>query len=137
MREKKNLLELLRPNRTDGKQARTVERIAAIGHSCDAVGWRPVAYTVPERYAAFCAGIDGDIDAFLSAASPDLYNARYFSDPIGCETTLALRELAFQRIEHKRSIHNIRLYQAASKADLENQLRHLERALDEDKEGSK
>ena len=119
----KNMLEKLRPNQIDNKQAKTVERIAAIGHSSDAVGWRPVPYITPDRF-----------ESFIAQANPDCYNAHFYEKTVDGEVTLALKELAAQRTEHKRSIHNIRIYQQASLIDIENHRKRMEEAFTKKKE---
>lgn len=134
MTKMKNFLNKLRPDRTDGKQAKTVERIAVIGHSCDAVGWRPVSYTVPERFERFISELDSDINGFISKANPDRYNACFYNTTVDREVELALKELVPQRTEHKRSIHNIRLYQQACLLDMENHLQRMEEAFVKNKE---
>ena len=121
-----NLLNKLHPEQTDHKQAVNVEQISVIGHSCDAVGWRPVPYTVPERFAAFHANVEKDVTAFISKAHPDMYNVHFYEGNVQAALKGALNELEMQRIEHMRSIHNIRIYQNASKTDLESYLANLE-----------
>ena len=74
MSKVKNFLNKLLPDRSDSKQAKTVERIAAIGHTTDAVGWRPVPYTTPDRFAQFLSDLDSDIGRFIAQAGPDRYN---------------------------------------------------------------
>ena len=92
MSKVKNILSKLRPDRTDSKQAKTVERIAAIGHSSDAVGWRPVPYTIPDRFNQFISHLDSDIESFISQGNPDRYNALYFEGTVDAEVKLALKE---------------------------------------------
>ena len=130
----KNMLEKLRPNQIDNKQAKTVERIAAIGHSSDAVGWRPVPYITPDRFEQFLGNLDADIESFIAQANPDCYNAHFYEKTVDGEVTLALKELAAQRTEHKRSIHNIRIYQQASLIDIENHRKRMEEAFTNKKE---
>lgn len=134
MAKLKNFLDKLRPNRTDSRQVETVERIAIIGHSHDAVGWRPVPYTTPDRFEQFLSSLETDIDTLISKANPDRYNARFYEETINNEVELALKELISQRTDHKRSIHNIRIYQQASLTDIENHLRSMEGALSGNKE---
>lgn len=134
MAKLKNILNKLRPDRTDNKQAKTVERVAAIGHSSDAVGWRPVPYTTPDHFAQFLSNLDADITAFISQANPDCYNARFYERTINDEIALALKELDSQRTEHKRSIHNIRIYQQASLTAIESHRQRMEEALARNKE---
>lgn len=134
MAKKKNFLDKLKANLTDSKQANTVERIAAIGHSCDAVGWRPVPYTMSDRFTKFLSNLDTDVKGFISKANPDRYNARFYERTVKEEVALALLELTAQRTEHKRSIHNIRIYQQASLSDIEYHLQRMEEALDHNKE---
>ena len=134
MSKVKNLLDKLRPDRSDNKQAKTVERIAAIGHTTEAVGWRPVPYTAPNRFDQFLSNLDSDIESFISQAGPDRYNPRFYERTVDGEVALALKELKAQRTEHKRSIHNIRIYQQASLKDIENNLQRMEEALAKNKE---
>lgn len=134
MSKVKNVLDKLRPDRSDSKQAKTVERIAAIGHTGDAVGWRPVPYTTPDRYAQFLSNLDSDIGSFIAKAGPDRYNPEFYTRNVDGEVALAIKELKSQRTEHKRSIHNIRIYQQACLKDLENHLQRMEEALAKNKE---
>lgn len=134
MNKIKNMLDKLRPDRTDKKHAKTVERIAAIGHTTDAVGWRPVPYTIPQRFEQFLSNLDDNIKDFIAKASPDRYNPRFFEQVINEEVSLALKELDMQRTEHCRSIHNIRIYQNASLADIEMHLQRMKEALSKNKE---
>lgn len=134
MSKAKNLLEKLRPDRTDKKQVKTVERIAAIGHTTDAVGWRPVSYTIPDRFRQFLDNLDADIDHFIAHAHPDQYNPRFYEKTVDEEVALALQELEMQREEHIRSIHNIRTYQHASLKDMESHLQRMKETLDNIKE---
>lgn len=134
MSKGKNMLDKLRPDRTDKKHAKTVERIAAIGHTTDAVGWRPVPYTTPQRFEQFLSNLDSKIEDFIAKASPDRYNPRFFEQIINEEVALALKELAMQRTEHVRSIHNIRNYQNASLADIEMHLQRMQEAHSTNKE---
>ena len=130
----KNILNKLRPNHTDNKQVETVEHIAAIGHSCDAIGWRPISYSTPKHFEQFLSNLDTDIEQFIAQTNPDKYNANFFVSTIDNEVALALKELATQRTEHRRSIHNIRIYQKASLTDLTNRLKRMEEALNKNKE---
>ena len=130
----KNILNKLRPDHTDNKQVETVERIAVIGHSCDAIGWRPVSYAIPKHFEQFLSNLNTDMEHFIAQANPDKYNAHFFVSTIDNEVALALKELATQRIEHKRSIHNIRIYQKASLTDLTNRLKRMEETLKKNKE---
>lgn len=134
MSKVKNILDKLRPDNTNNKQAKTVERIAAIGHTTDAVGWRPVPYTTPERFDQFLTNLESDIDSFIAKANPDRYNPRFYERTVDGEVDLALKELAAQRTEHVRAIHNIRNYQIASQKDIEYHLQRMEEALDRIKE---
>lgn len=134
MSKVKSILDKLRPDRSDSKQAKTVERIAAIGHTTEAVGWRPVPYTTPDRFDRFLSNLDSDIESFIAQAGPDRYNPRFYERTVDGEVDLALKELKAQRTEHKRSIHNIRIYQQASLKDIENHLRRMEEALAKNKE---
>lgn len=134
MSKLKNILDKLRPDRTDSKQVKTVERIAAIGHTTDAVGWRPIPYTVPKRFEQFLADVDADVESFIAKAGPDRYNPRFYERIVDGEVALALKELECQRTEHKRSIHNIRGYQKASLKDIEGDLQRMEEALEKNKE---
>lgn len=134
MSKVKNILDKLRPDNTNNKQAKTVERIAAIGHTTDAVGWRPVPYTTPDRFNQFLTNLESDIDSFIAKANPDRYNPCFYERTVDGEVALALKELAAQRTEHVRAIHNIRNYQIASKKDIEYHLQRMEEALDRIKE---
>lgn len=134
MTKLKSILNKLRPDRIDNKQVRTVERIAAIDHSSDAVGWRPVPYTTPDSFEQFLANLDSDMERFIAQANPDRYNACFYETTIDAQVNLALKELATQRTEHRRSIHNIRIYQRASLTDMENHLHRMEEALAKNKE---
>ena len=78
MSKVKNILDKLRPDNTNNKQAKTVERIAAIGHTTDAVGWRPVPYTTPDRFNQFLTNLESDIDSFIAKANPDRYNPCFY-----------------------------------------------------------
>lgn len=129
-----SLLNKLRPDRTDNKQAVNVEQVAVIGHSCDAVGWRPVPYKIPDDFAAFHANVENDVNAFISKAHPDMYNVHFYKGTVQSALKKALDDLESQRIEHKRSIHNIRIYQEASLTDLTLYLARLEEALREKEE---
>lgn len=129
-----NILDKLRPDRSDSKQVKTVERIAAIGHTTEAVGWRPVPYTTPDRFEQFLSNLDSDIESFIAQAGPDRYNPRFYERIVDEEVNLALKQLAPQRTEHKRSIHNIRIYQQASLKDTEGHLQRMEEALAKNKE---
>lgn len=124
----KEFLANLRPDRTDSKQVKTVERIAAINHSTEAVGWRPVGYTIPEHFEKFLQNLEADVEDLISKANPDMYNPRFYDKTVDIEVEIAKKELAGQRIEHERSIHNIRIYQQASLADIENHLHRVEEA---------
>ena len=130
----KNVLEKIRPDHTENKQAKTVERVQAIGHSCEAIGWRPVGDTTPKQFQQFLNNLHTDIEGFISKTNPDKYNACFYVNTVESELALALKELEMQRTEHKRSIHNIRIYQKASLTDLENYLKQLEEALAKNKE---
>ena len=77
MSKLKNFLNGFRPDRTNAKQMKTIERIGVINHSCDAIGWRPCLYTIPAQFEHFLKELDSDIDAFISKAGPDCYNARF------------------------------------------------------------
>ena len=124
-----DLLSKLHPDQTDHKQAINVEQIAVIGHSCDAVGWRPVPYTVPEEFSAFHANVRQDVAEFISKAHPDTYNVHFYEKHVKVALKKALDSLEGQRVEHMRSIHNIRIYEDASKTDLESYLVRLLDAL--------
>lgn len=128
-----NILDKLRPDRNDNKQVKNVERIAAICHTSEAIGWGPVPYEIPKDFQNFLDHLDSTIDAFISQAVPDRYNARYFEEVIETEYLRALKELALQKTEHIRSIHNIEIYQKASLSDLEFDLQRMEEALDKKK----
>ncbi len=124
-----NLLNKLRPEQTDPKQAVNVEQVAVIGHSCDAVGWRPIPYKIPEEFAAFHANVENDVADFISKAHPDMYNVHFYEGAVQSALKIGLDDLESQRIEHIRSIHNIRIYQDASLTDLKLYLARLEEAL--------
>lgn len=124
------LLDLLNPHRTNVKQVQTVERIAAIGHSSDAVGWRPVSYQMPERFERFLANLEADIDNLIATAKPDMYNATYYEEIVAREVEIALKELLMQRTDHQRSIHNIRIYQDAALQDIKTHIRQYSEALE-------
>ena len=134
MSKVKNILDKLRPDHNDIKQAKSIERIAAIGHTSDAIGWRPVPYEIPVTYQNFLANLDTEIDAFISKANPDRYNAGYFEEVIEAECKLALEETGLQEIEHGRSNHNIDIYQQACLTNLELHLQRMEEALNKKKE---
>ena len=134
MSKVKNILDKLRPDHNDNKQAKNIERIAAIGHTSDAIGWRPVPYEIPAAYQNFLNNLDSEIDAFISQTNPDRYNAGYFEEVIEAECKLALEEAGLQKIEHGRSIHNIEIYQQACLSDLEFHLQRMKEALDKKKE---
>lgn len=134
MSKVKNILDKLRPDSNGNKQAKTVERIAAIGHTTDAIGWRPVPYTTPDRFTKFLSDLDSDIGSFIAKAGPDKYNPEYYKIIVDGEVALAIKELKPQRTEHERSIHNIRIYQQACLKDLENHLQRMEEALAKNKE---
>lgn len=137
MSKVKNILEKLRPDHNGMKQVKNVERIAAIGHTSEAIGWRPVAYEIPEDFQRFLEELDDSLDAFISQAGPDRYNARYFEEVIEAEHRYALGVLALQETEHIRSIHNIEIYKKACLADLEFDLQRMEEALDKKKEAER
>ena len=122
-------LSMLHPDQTDHKQAVNVEQIAVIGHSCDAVGWRPVPYTVPEEYSAFHSNVRQDVTEFILKAHPDAYNVHFYEERVQVALKKALDSLEGQRVEHMRSNHNIHIYQQASKNNLESYLARLEDAL--------
>lgn len=126
---KTKLFDLLNPNRMN-KQSQTVEHIAMIGHSCEAVGWRPIDYQLPKSFLSFMSQLDSELDAYLKEGKPDMYNARYYDELIDAKVQLALCELKKQRTEHQRSIHNIRIYQSANHADMTLHIRDLEAVLD-------
>ena len=128
MSKLKNFLNGFRPDRTNAKQMKTIERIGVINHSCDAIGWRPCLYTIPAQFEHFLKELDSDIDAFISKAGPDRYNARFYETTVDREVELALKELAAQHVEHKKSIHNIRIYQQASLLNAEAHLHEMEQA---------
>jgi hypothetical protein len=130
--DKHNILAKLRPN--NNKQVKTVERIAAIGNSCEAIGWRPIAYELPNRFVSFQKNLTKNLNDCLATANPDIYNAHYYDENIDMEVQIALQELDSKRIDHIRNIHNIRIYQEASKLDIENQLHELEKNLLKNKE---
>lgn len=134
MSKVKNILDKLRPDSNGNKQAKTVERIAAIGHTNDAIGWRPVPYTTPDRFTNFLSNLDSDIESFIAQAGPDRYNTRFYDRIVDGEVNLAITELKAQRTEHKRSIHNIRIYQQASLKDIENHLQRMKEALTKNEE---
>lgn len=125
---KKSIFDYLHPNRTDSKKAESIEQIAAISHSCDAVGWRPVPYKIPEEYSDFIENLDHDVLDFISQAKPDMYNAEFYEETIDGNVARAFKALHIQQIEHRRGIHNIRIYQDASLADLKGYLARLEAA---------
>ena len=127
--KKRSFLDILRPGRTDRKEVKTVEQFSVIGHSCDAVGWRPIPYTIPEEFAAFHAGVERDVSELIQKARPDMFNVRFYDETVQAALRTALDALESQRTEHMRSICNIRTYQEASKADLELYLARLEEAL--------
>lgn len=129
MGKKKRFLDMLRPDRLDSKRDAAAERITAIGHSSDAVGWRPVPYTTPERFEQFLSDLDPDIESFITKANPDRDNPHFYEKTVDKEVALALKELESQRTEHKRYIHNIRIYQQASLTYMQNHLRSMEEAL--------
>ena len=130
----KNILDRLRPDHNDNKQVKNVERIATIGYTSEAIGWRPIPYEIPEGYQNFLDNLDSAIDAFISQANPDRYNACYFEEVIEAECKRALDELALQEIEHGRSIYNIKSYQETCLSALELDLQRMEEALDKKKE---
>ena len=127
--KKGSFLDKLHPEHTDLKETRNVEQISVIGHSCDAVGWRPVSYTVPAEFAEFHANVETDVYAFIQKAHPDMYNVHFYEETVQLALKSALAALEIQRTEHKRSIHNIRTYQEASRTDLELYLARLEESL--------
>ena len=131
MREgkKKGFLDMLHPARMDYKEAKNVEQISVIGHSCDAVGWRPIPYTIPEEFAAFHADVENDVSALIQKAHPDMYNVRFYDETVQAALRTALDALESQRTEHMRGIYSIRTYQEASRTDLELDLARLEDAL--------
>ena len=134
MSKVKNILDKLRPDHNDNKQAKNVERIAAIGHTSEAIGWRPIPYEIPASYQDFLDNLDADLDDFISQANPDRYNAEYFVEVIEEACKRALEKLPAQKIEHGRSIHNIEIYQQACLNDLELDLQRMEEALAKKKE---
>lgn len=123
--KEKNILKKLCPDILNRKQAKTVEQISVIGHSSDAVGWRPVPYRIPERFEAFMENLDQDIEDILNHANPDMYNAHFYDEVVMREVEIALRELYLQRSDHERTEHNIRLYQTASRLDIENHMKQM------------
>lgn len=126
----KDILEKIRPDNTCNKQARHVERVAAITHASDAVGWRPVPYTIPDRYAKFLQNLDSDIESIIEQAGPDQYNPRYFERTVDEEVDLALKEVVLQQIEHARSIASIHNYQKQSIEKIQLNLARLENDLE-------
>lgn len=134
MSKVKNILDKLRPDHNDNKQAQNVERIAAIGHTSEAIGWRPIPYKIPESFQNFLDNLDSDLDAFISQSNPDRFNAEYYVEITEAACKRALEELLGQRIEHGRSIHNIEIYQQACLTDLELDLQRMEEALCKKKE---
>lgn len=130
---KMKLFDLLKPNRMD-KQPKTVEHIAMIGHSCEAVGWRPIDYELPDIFQSFMTRLDSELETYLEEGKPDMYNARYYDELIDAKVQLALCELKKQRTEHLRSIHNIRIYQSANHEDMTLHIRDLTAALNEREE---
>ena len=125
----KNILDYLNPNRNANKQAKLIERVSAITHTSDAVGWRPVSYEMPQRFQSFIAD-DSDMDDLLSKTNADMFNARFYEGTIDAEKAIGKCELSPQKIEHARIIHQIRIYQKASLLDMELQLQRLEDELD-------
>lgn len=124
-----SLLNKLNPKRTDNKSVVNVEQVSVIGHSCDAVGWRPVAYSVPDAFERFHANVEKDVAAFISRAHPDMYNIYFYEETKEAAVKKAMTELDVQRAEHQRSIHNIRIYQDAALTDLVLYLTQLEEEL--------
>ena len=127
--KKKSLLDILHPRRTDQKEVKTVEQFSVIRHSCDAVGWRPIPYTIPEEFAAFHADVEKDVSELIQKAHPDMYNVRFYDETVQAALRTALDALESQRTEHMRGIYSIRTYQEASRTDLELDLARLEDAL--------
>ncbi len=125
----KSLLDLLHPGHTDHKEAKNVEQLSVIGHSCNAVGWRPIPYKIPEEFAAFHADVEKDVSSLIQKAHPDMYNVRFYAETVQAALKTALDALEYQRAEHLRGIYNIRTYQEASRTDLELFLARLEEAL--------
>ena len=121
----KNILDYLNPNRNANKQAKLIERVSAITHTSDAVGWRPVSYEMPQRFQSFIAD-DSDMDDLLSKTNADMFNARFYEGTIDAEKAIGKCELSPQKIEHKRVIHQIRIYQKASLLNIQQQIARLE-----------
>ena len=124
-----DVLNKLRPDKTGNKKVVNVEQISAIGHSSDAVGWRPVPYTVPEDFEAFHTNVEKDVTDLISKANPDMYNVHFYDDTVRTALKSALDVMQEQRIEHKRSIHNIHIYQDGSLKKLSSYLASLEEEL--------
>lgn len=131
---KKNTLNKLRPDYNALKHVTNTERIAAIGHTDEAIGWRPMPYKIPDSFLQFLDNLDTDLEDFISKSNPDRYNAEYYLEVIEEACNCALKELPEQKIEHIRSIHNIEIYQQACLKDRELDLQRMEEALAKKKE---
>ena len=123
----KNILDYLNPNRNANKQAKLIERVSAITHTSDAIGWRPVSYEMPQRFQSFIA--DDSDKGLLSKTNADMFNPRYYEGIVDAETAIGKREVSPQEIDHKRVIHQIRIYQKASLLNIQQQIARLEDEL--------
>lgn len=124
----KNILDYLNPNRNANKQAKLVERVSAITHTSDAIGWRPVSYEMPQRFQSFIAD-DSDMDNLLDTTNADMYNARYYESTVAAEQKIGKCQVSPQEIDHQRVIHQIRIYQKASLLNIQQQIARLEDEL--------
>lgn len=130
MNKLKDILNKLRPDNTSNKRVKNVERVSAITHASDAVGWRPVPYATPDRFEKFLKNFDSDIESFITQAGPDKYNPRFYERTVDEEVKLALKEAASQNTEHVRSIALIRNYQNQSLKKIQLDLERLEKELE-------
>lgn len=127
----KSILEKLFSRGTDKKHKSDNERIVTIDHRCEAVGWRPLPYTMPERFSEFQKNLDSDIDSFIKKANPDQYNKAYFDAIIDEEVKLALCECEPQRTNHGYSIADIEGQKKTKMRELDDIIREMEEHLDE------
>lgn len=124
----KNILDFLNPNRNANKQAKLIERVSAISHSCDAIGWRPLPYALPQRFQSFIAD-DNDMADLISQTNADMFNPRYYEGIVDAETAIDKCEVSQQKIDHVRIIHQIRIYQKASLLNIQQQIARMEDEL--------
>ena len=136
MSKLKNAISSRKAKKASDRQVLTNEVPMPIPHISPSTRWRTMPYEITQRFADFRGGFEASAEEYINAAHADMYNAHYYDEIIDGELKIGLAELALQKVEHGRSLHNIRQYQKTSLLELDNSISRLEAALNKLKEES-